>query len=57
MKSEFLAKSPLLALPLFAFVLFVAVFVTVLFLTYRRRAPSYDPIARLPLEGDHGDDS
>ena len=55
MKTELLAKSPLLALPLFALFFFLVVFVTVVVVTLRRRAPTYDPIARLPLEDDHGD--
>jgi hypothetical protein len=60
MKSELLsllAKSPLLALPIFAFVLFMAVFLTVLFVTMSRRARAYDPVAQLPLDDDHGDRS
>ena len=52
MKSELLARSPLLALPLLAFFLFVMVFLTVFFVTMRRKAPAYDPIARLPIEDD-----
>ncbi|MBX3232465.1 MAG: hypothetical protein KIT84_15940 [Labilithrix sp.] len=56
MKSELLAKSPLLLLPLAAFVLFLVVFATVLFVTMTRKARSYDPVARLPLDDD-GDES
>ena len=56
MKSEFLARSPLLILPLTALFLFLVVFFTVVFVTMKKRAPAYDPIARLPFEGDdHGD--
>jgi hypothetical protein len=54
MKTELLAKSPLLVLPLFAFVLFLAVFLTVLFVTMSRRARAYDPIARLPIDDGDG---
>jgi hypothetical protein len=50
MKSEFLARSPLLVLPVTAFFLFMIVFATVLFLTYRKRELAYEPLARLPLE-------
>jgi len=50
MKAEFLAKSPLLALPLAALFLFLAVFLTVVLLTMRRRALVYEPLARLPLD-------
>ncbi len=57
MKSELLARSPLLVLPLCAFVLFLVVFVTVLFVTMSRRARAYEPVARLPLDDDHGDRS
>jgi hypothetical protein len=57
MKSELLAKSPLLALPLVAFVLFVVVFVAVVIVTMRRRSEAYEPIAKLPLaDGDDDDD-
>ncbi|MBX3260492.1 MAG: hypothetical protein KIS78_12485 [Labilithrix sp.] len=52
MKSELLARSPLLILPLCALFLFLVVFLTVLFVTMKRRAPAYDPVARLPFEGD-----
>ncbi len=50
MKSELLAKSPLLALPLGALFLFLLVFGAVVFLTMRRKAAAYDRIATLPLE-------
>lgn len=56
MKSELLAKSPMLALPLTALFLFLVVFLSVLVVTMKRRAPAYDPIARLPLEGDENND-
>ncbi|MBX3197888.1 MAG: hypothetical protein KF894_07060 [Labilithrix sp.] len=52
MKSELLARSPLLILPLGALFLFLVVFLTVLFVTMKRRAPAYDPVARLPFEDD-----
>lgn len=55
MKSELLARSPLLALPLFAFILFLAVFLTVLLVTMSRRARAYEPVARLPLDDDDDD--
>lgn len=58
MKSEMLAKSPLLALPLGALFFFLFVFLAVLVVTMRRR--SYDVVARLPLELDddaHAPDS
>lgn len=54
MKSELLARSPLLALPLIAFFLFLVVFVTVFLLTMSKKARAYDEVARLPLDdGDH----
>ena len=56
MKSELLAKSPMLALPLIALFLFIAVFVAMFVVTMRKRAPAYDPLARLPLEDDHDHD-
>lgn len=52
MKSELLARSPLLALPLVVLVAFFAVFVAVLFVTLRRKGKAYEPVARLALEGD-----
>ena len=58
MKSELLsrlARSPLLILPLFAFFLFLVVFVTVVAVTMSRKAQSYEPVARLPI--DDGDES
>lgn len=57
MKSEFLARSPLLVLPLVALFFFLLVYLAVVVLTMRRKAPSYDPIASLPLDDDHGDPS
>jgi hypothetical protein len=55
-KSEFLAKSPLLALPLAALFLFLFFFAAVVLLTMRRKAATYQPIASLPL-GDEDDGS
>lgn len=52
MKSEFLAQSPLLILPLFAFFLFLSVFLTVFFTTMSRKAASYSEVERLPMNGD-----
>jgi hypothetical protein len=52
MKSEFLAQSPLLFLPLFAFFLFLAVFMTVVITTMSRKARAYEPVERLPIDGD-----
>ena len=52
MKSEWLSKSPMLALPLVALFLFIAVFVAVFVLTMKKRATAYDPLARMPLEDD-----
>lgn len=57
MKSEFLARSPLLVLPLVALFFFLLVYLAVVVLTMRRKAPAYDPIANLPLDDDHGDQS
>jgi len=53
-KSELLARSPLLVLPLVALFLFIIVFTAMFIMTMRRRAPAYDPLARMPL--DDGDD-
>lgn len=53
MKSELLAgvaKSPLLALPLFALFLFVGIFFFVLVATMKKKASAYEPLARLALE-------
>ena len=55
MKSDLLAllaKSPLLALPLVALFLFVAVFVAMFIVTMKKRATSYEPLARLPFEDE-----
>lgn len=52
MKTEFLAQSPLLILPLLAFLGFLAVFFTVLVTTLSRKAAAYGPVERLPMEGD-----
>jgi cbb3-type cytochrome oxidase subunit 3 len=54
MKSELLAQSPLLALPLVALFLFLVVFVTVVAHALRRRRVEVEETARLPLEDDHG---
>jgi len=51
-KSELLAKSPLLVLPLLALFLFLAVFIAMFIVTMNKRAPAYDPLARMPLEDD-----
>lgn len=53
MKSELLARSPMLILPLVALFLFIVVFTAMFIMTMRKRAPTYDPLARLPL--DDGD--
>lgn len=55
MKSELLAKSPMLALPLIALFLFIVVFVAMFVITMKKRAPAYDPLARMPLDDDHHD--
>ena len=52
MKSELLSKSPMLVLPLFALFLFLFVFVAIVVLTMKKRAPAYDPLARLPLDDE-----
>lgn len=57
MKSELLAKSPMLALPLVALFFFLAIFLGILVITMRKKAPAYDPIARLPLEGETDGDA
>jgi hypothetical protein len=49
-KSELLAKSPLLLLPLAALFVFLAVFLVVIVVTMKKRAPAYDPVARMPLD-------
>lgn len=54
MKSELLARSPLLALPLLALFLFLVVFFTVFVVTMRRSAHAYEGVARLPID-DEGD--
>lgn len=56
MKSELLAKSPMLALPLVALFLFLAVFAVVFVVTMKKRAPAYDPLARMPLDDEGNDD-
>ena len=52
MKSELLATSPLLILPMVALVLFIIVFTAMLITTMKKRAVAYDPLARMPLEDD-----
>lgn len=52
MKSELLARSPMLVLPIVALFLFIVVFAAVLVLTMKKRATAYDPLARMPLEDD-----
>jgi hypothetical protein len=54
-KSELLAKSPMLALPLVALFFFIAIFLGIFVITMRKKALAYDPIARLPLDGEDGD--
>jgi hypothetical protein len=56
-KSELLAKSPMLALPLVALFLFIAVFVGMVIVTMKRRPKAFDPLARLPFEDDQPTDS
>jgi hypothetical protein len=51
-KSDLLAKSPLLALPIFALFLFLAVFLVMLVVTARRRGKSFDTVASLPLDDE-----
>jgi len=51
-KTEFLARSPLLILPLGALFFFLLVFLTVVVTTMRRKAGAYDPLAQLPLDGE-----
>ena len=55
MKSELLARSPMLLLPLVALILFIVVFTAMLIVTMRKRAPTYDPLARMPLDDDDED--
>jgi hypothetical protein len=52
-KSELLAKSPLLLLPMVALFLFIAIFAAIFFLTMKKKAVTYDPIARMPLSDGH----
>jgi predicted permease len=51
-KSELLATSPMLILPLVALILFIVVFTSMLIVTFKKRAPAYDPLARMPLDDD-----
>jgi cbb3-type cytochrome oxidase subunit 3 len=57
MKSELLAKSPLLALPLVALFMFIAIFGAIFVLTMRKKAAAYEPCARLPLSDGHDDET
>ncbi len=54
MKSELLARSPLLILPLGALFFFLVVFLAVVVVTLRRK--SYEAVAQLPLEDDERKD-
>jgi hypothetical protein len=54
-KSELLSKSPMLILPLVALFLFIVVFAAMFIITMKKRAPSYDPLARMPLDDDSHD--
>jgi hypothetical protein len=54
-KSELLAKSPMLLLPLGALFLFIAIFAAVFFLTMKKKSVAYDAVARMPLSDDDGD--
>ncbi len=56
MKSELLAKSPLLGLPLLALFLFLAVFFGALLVTMKRGSAAYAPLERLPLDDEPRDD-
>jgi cbb3-type cytochrome oxidase subunit 3 len=53
MKSELLAKSPLLALPIGALLFFLVVFLGVLVVTLRKKG--YEAVAELPLSDDEGE--
>ena len=55
MKSELLARSPMLVLPLVALFLFIVVFTGMFVLTMKKRARAYDPLARMPLDDDDAD--
>ncbi|MCL2725244.1 MAG: hypothetical protein FWD69_12500 [Polyangiaceae bacterium] len=50
--TELLAKSPMLALPLFALFLFLAMFAVILVVTMRKRATAYDSLSRMPLDDE-----
>ncbi len=45
----------MLLLPLVALILFIVVFTAMLIVTMRKRAPTYDPLARMPLDDDDED--
>jgi cbb3-type cytochrome oxidase subunit 3 len=49
---ELMAQSPLLVVPIFVLFLFLFMFTAVFFLTMRRRASAYDPLARIPLDDE-----
>ncbi len=55
MKSELLATSPMLVLPLIALFVFIIVFTGMLITTMKKRAAAYDPLARMPLEDEEDD--
>ena len=42
----------MLILPIIALFLFIGVFVAVIVTTMNKRAPAYDPLARMPLDDD-----
>jgi hypothetical protein len=42
----------MLLLPLVALFLFIAVFAAGFIITMKKRAPAYDPLARMPLDDD-----
>jgi len=45
----------MLLLPLVALFLFIIVFTAMFIVTMKKRAPAYDPLARMPLEDDDVD--
>ena len=57
MKSELLARSPMLMLPIIALFLFIVVFTAMFIATMKKRAHAYDPLARIPLDDDADDDA
>ena len=42
-------------LPLVALFLFIVVFTAMFIITMKKRAPAYDPLARMPLDDDDDD--